>query len=283
MIMNLLPATAMAETRYIEVKKDSAPIRDTYYDVGNAYEWVGRGTVMKVIGSKTNKYFNVWYKVEHNGTVGWIWEGNVRDHTHSYKRVSYNGNTFGICEKCGTISVERVSTMSVQKADSLALAIPTALGASAADGPLPIGEVVGLCILVLAMFDLTGNVTETQIREMADTADLADFSKGSDVCGIESFHKVMRVGGKLKYMDNKCLDAIQAFVCARYLGIDVWTELPSQALICASMNWGRFFMERDANKPDYYYHYHLGTSHQDMDSQAHIFFGTNDYGEKPSY
>jgi len=280
-VFNLLPAVSLAETKYVEVKKDSAPIRDTYYDVGNVYEWVGSGTALKVLDTKTNKYHNLWYKVEHNGTRGWIWEGNVRNHSHNYQRITYNGNTFGVCERCGTISVERVTTVPLKKADSLALAIPSAIGASALDGPFPFGEIAGLFIMGLALIEMSGSATETQIREMAETADLSEFSKGNDQCSLESFYKVQRAGGVLKHIDHKCMDTIQAFICVRYLGIDVWTASPSAALECAAMNWGRFFMERDSNQPSYYYHYHLGASHKDMDSNAHIFFGTNDLGESP--
>jgi len=36
--------------------------------------------------------------------------------------------------------------------------------------------------------------------------------------------------------------------------------------------------ERDKDKKSYFYHWHLGT---ERESGAHIFFGTNDFGDVP--
>ena len=281
MLMNLIPMAASASSdNYVEVTKDSAPVRSTYYETGDVCRWVSYGTTLRVVDTTINSHLNTWFKVEYDtNRYGWIWSGNVKTHQHNYYKVNYNGNTFGICQKCYTISVERVSTVEVNKMDSAALAIPLVLGAC--DGLLPIGDVVGVLLVSVAMLEMGQSVTTTQIREMVDTMDLRDYTKGINSCGVESFYKVQPVGNSLQKLDSRCLNVLQAFVCSRFMGINVWTETQAAAMACASMNGYFYGPERDYDQPGYWYHFHYGRDKNHKETRTHIFFGTNDYGQRP--
>ena len=282
LFLSLVPATAFAASNYVEVTKDNAPIRDDYYEEGSIVTRVSKGTVLKCNDTKINLYLNKWYKVSYNGYSGWIYSENVKTHNHSYYRIYYEGNTYAVCEDCMTIAVEQATTIPISKADSIALALPTALGSAALDGPLPIADVAALLMLATAYYLETGDISTTTIYEMVNEVSLANFAEKNSTCSSESFYRVERgKKGGLYYVDHQCIDAFRAFVCVRYLGIDVWTASPDAALACASLNGTRYYYERDKNRPDYFYHYHLGTDYYDRDSQNHIFVGYNDYGEGP--
>ena len=74
----------------------------------------------------------------------------------------------------------------------------------------------------------------------------------------------------------------EAFICVRFLGFDVWTMIQENAEALAMINMGRYYgPERDKDKPEYWYHYHLGTNYENRDTDTHIFFGTNGYFQVP--
>lgn len=62
---------------------------------------VQEGDCFKVVRSVINKWNNLWYEVAWAGTTGYIYSGNVTDHTHYYNKVD---DRLSVC-KCGTISV----------------------------------------------------------------------------------------------------------------------------------------------------------------------------------
>lgn len=281
-------SVAFAETKYVEVTEASAPIRNDCYDTGNVLYWVPRGTMLEVLDSTYNWYLRQWYKVSYDTgyscCVGWIWSGNVIEHKHNYVKYNYNGNTFGVCEKCKTISVERVSTVKLNKADALAAAIPLAATAAAADGPIPVGDIAAVFILGLAYLELGREASYTQIREMVGAIAIDDYIRDSNVCNNYSFYKVQRVSGGLIKIDNICMNVFQAFICSRYCGIDVWTHSQEAAVLCVDMNSsGWFGPERDNNKPDYYYHFHYGWDHNHQDVGTHVFFGRTENGQEPGF
>ena len=287
LLINILPlGAAMADTQYVEVTADSAPIRDDYYETGSVLYWASRGGMLKVVKTKTNMYFNKWYYVEYDTGYscgrGWIYSGNIKEHSHNYQTYNYNGNKFGVCTKCGTVSIERTRTVEMSRADAFVAALPAAGVAAGADGPIPAGDVVAVVILGLALLELGQTPSTYQIQEWAESVDIADYVREDNTCSIESFYKVQRAGNLVK-IDNRCMNAFQAFLCSRFLGYDVWTMDPQAAVLCASMNGGRFFgPERDANKADYYYHYHYGTDHQHKDTETHVFFGQTESGLVPA-
>ena len=287
LLVNLLPlSTALADTKYVEVVARNAAIRDDYYDTGNVLAWVSWDTRLRVIDSKTNWYLNKWYKVEYDTGYscvrGWIYSGDVAEHTHRYQEYYYNGNKFGVCTSCGAVSVEQTRTVEMSRAEALAAALPAAGVAAGADGPIPVGDIVGLFILGLAAIEVGMNPSTYQVKEWADTVDMDEFVREKDTCSNESFYKVQRAGNLVK-IDNICMNTFQAFVCSRFMGIDVWTMSPEAAIACGMLNLGRFFgPERDAGQPDHYYHYHYGTDHNNMDASTHIFFGQTDSGLVPT-
>ena len=288
LLINILPlGAAMADTQYVEVTADSAPIRNDYYETGDALQWVSRGTMLKVIKTKTNMYFNKWYQVEYETGYscvrGWIYSGNIKEHSHNYQTYEYNGNKFGVCTKCGTISVERVRTVETTRADALAAALPAAGVAAGADGPIPVGDIVGLFILGLACLEIGRTPTTTMIREWIDSISIPDYIRENNACTVESFYLVS-LGDNLQKLDNNCMNPFQAFVASRYYGFNVWTMDPDAALLCVSFNGSRFFgPEKDSKNPDRKYnHYHYGRDHKDKDAETHVFFGTNNWGETPS-
>lgn len=287
LVANLFPMSlAMAETQYVEVTESSAPIRDDCYETGNALYWVPRGTMLQVIDSKLNGYLNRWYRVSYDTgyscALGWIWSGNVKEHKHNFIRYRYNGNTFGVCEGCKTVAVEKVTTVPVKKANALAAAMPAAAAAAALDGPIPVGDIAAGFILVLACLEMNMDVTETEVREWVGEIAIDDYIE-SDTCSELSFYRVYRSGGLLKKMDGQCLNAFQAFICSRYKGFDVWTMSPEQAYICANMNYGGWYMERDKDRPDYYYHYHYGIDAAHKETDTHVFFGRTETGLEPGF
>lgn len=285
LLTNLIPIAASADTQYVEVIKDSAPIRDTYYETGNVLKWVSRGTMLRVIDTTINSKLNTWLRVEYDTGYscgwGWIYSGNVSTHQHNYERFYYNGNTFCVCRTCNTISIEKITTVEVSKANSVALALPSAAAAAAVDGPIPVGDVAALFILLIACFEMGQDVTTSQVVEMVDTMDLERFTEGSNQCGLDSFYKVARVPTGLKKIDNKCLNIMQAFVCVRFGFCDVWTETQLSAKLCAAINGNYWGPEIDADQPNYFQHFHLGTDHKHKDSDLHIFFGTSPSGQYP--
>ena len=288
MLINLLPVSvASAETEYVEVSEYSAAIRNDYYDTSDVLQWVSRGTMLRVLDSKLNWHLNRWFKVEYDTgyscCIGWIWSGEVNTHQHNYVKYNYNGNTFGVCSKCNSIAIEKVSTVKRGSAEALAATLPAAAGLAAADGPLPVGDIAGVFILVLASLELGQTASNTQMREWVRTASLDEFARSRNACDEFSFYKVQRTNdGRLIKIDNICMNIFQAFVCSRYLGIDVWTPSPDAALICAGMN-GRFYgPERDLDQVDYYYHFHYGKDKQNKEAKTHVFFGPTDSGLVPT-
>ena len=292
MALNILPlSVASAETQFVEVTKDSAPIRDDYYESGNVLKWVPRGTILRVYDTKLNSKLNHWFRVEYDDPsqnrciMGWIYSGNVKDHSHSYQKYEYNGNTFCVCETCNTISIEKVTTVPLSKMDSVALAIPSAIGTAMVDSPaIGPADIAAVFILIMAAFEIGTEPQMTEVIEMVDTMDLSRFTEGTNRCGIDSFYKVQRLPAGLKKIDNTCMNMMQAFICVKYNLFDVWTETQEAAGLCAAINGDFYGPEIDATgDSSYYYHFHLGADrkHKERTTNKHIFFGTNGLGQRP--
>lgn len=67
----------------VEVIKDSAPIREGYYETKKAIDWVKKGTRLTIVDDKLNLKLRTWYKVKGGG---WIYSGNVKK-AHDHKVV----------------------------------------------------------------------------------------------------------------------------------------------------------------------------------------------------
>lgn len=74
----------------VEVIKDSAPIREGYYETKDVKKWVKKGTKLTIVGEKRNMWLKLWYKVKGGG---YIYSGNVKKvHTHKVELIRYDTN-----------------------------------------------------------------------------------------------------------------------------------------------------------------------------------------------
>lgn len=281
-LLSLLPVSAFAESKtYIEVTKNNAPLRDRPYEEGQAIAKCEEGTVFSVVDTRINKRLNKWYEVFYNGKSCYIFSGNVKTHTHSYKSIIINDICFDVCA-CGDASVSSAPSDKKEVGNeilsSASLAAPAVF--AGADGPLPIGDIIGLGILIVGTcyaHDILVPSTENLV-EMLKESDFYEYLNESErVCKPTDFRLVMRLPGMLKYTDNRCMDVMEAYIATRFLHLDVYTADENAALALVAMH-GSGIMERDKDKESFFYHYHLGT---DRIIKSHIFFGLNDFGEGP--
>lgn len=280
MLIGTIPVVSSAAYSYVEVTRDNAPIRRGCYESSSVAARVSKGTVLEVTGSCHNIYLNKWYRLSYNGQTCYIYSGNVKTHSHAYTPLYFNGVTYNICN-CGSITVSASSTAKknegVKVASSAALAIPLV----AVDGPLPFGDIAAAGVLIVGSciaLNLAVPAVE-QLAEMISEADFDDYlKKRENVCTVDSFRKVKRVNGTLKYIDNYCMDMVEAYVYVRLVGGDVYTASEDNALMLAAMH-GSGIMERDKDQESYFYHYHLGLN---RNIKGHIFFGANDFGQVPT-
>lgn len=279
----------------IEVKRDNAPIRSAASENGSVLFRCEEGAVLKYTSTVINKYGNLWYKVTFNGKTGYIYSGNVKMHTHSYQHLTYDGVTYNVCD-CGKVTVTVKTT---QKVDSYKVSMSgvaataplsmtgyasTAGGLAIADGPIPLGDIIGLSILVVgAYLTLTNSKpSTTQVQEIVRNIDFDSYlEQNGSSCSVTSYRRVLREGGTLKYIDDKCMNIGEAYVYVRYIGGDVYCNDQPTAMALAVMHGeNNFYMERDKNQPTYFYHYHLGANAKHKVG-GHIFFGTNELGQRP--
>jgi hypothetical protein len=269
----------------VTVTKNNAPLRTGPSEKESVAYRVPVGTVLEYSStcrSSTGLFnFNQWYVIEYNGNTYYLFSGNAEIHSHSWaETLLYNDVTYQICN-CGYVSVQNISQQKVGVMRSeVAAALAVAGGLSAADGPLPFGEMAGAVVLVAAMaVESSVTLSDTTYMDVVTDEAFSDYLKdNASQCSYYSFRRVIRVAGQLKYMDDYCLDAAQAYICARYLGIDVYTKSEDAALMMVATFFGSGICERDKDQTTYFYHYHLGT---DRNIHTHVFFGTNDLGEEP--
>lgn len=86
--------------------------------------------------------------------------------------------------------------------------------------------------------------------------------------------------GKLTYVDDECMDIFRHFFIH-----GLWeTLIRGMKLLHIKklrfMVYGKCFLVRNAERQEYWYHFHFGSDHSDSVGY-HMFFGTNDYGEVP--
>lgn len=289
LVIGLIPVqTFAASTTYLEVVRDNAPLRAKNTNQGQIVARYAKGTILESTGSCYNYKFNKWYKVpDANGTVRYIFADNVKVHSHSYQYLTYDDVTYKICD-CGDVIVSAKTYAEVKKGNALALYATQygsmAAGAAMSDSPvLPYGDVVGLLILAYGAFEMaTGSsISSTKAHEIAIDLDFDEYLKNNpQVCSEASFRLVQRhTGSNLTYLGKQCYNAAQAYVLARF-GADVYTKYQLNAFITASMHPGGCYSEIDKNKPDYYYHYHLGAN-ANYKVGGHIFYGATPSGMMP--
>lgn len=306
LIVTAIPMEAFAatgsSTTYLEIVEDNAPIRTSKSGAknNNIIERLPKGTIIECTGSSRNWVGQKWYHVKHSDYSGVIYSGNVKTHNHKYiDSVSCEGVTYNVCA-CGYIGVtylEREITYN----RSITAVLPTvsipAGVAVASDGPLPLGDMIGFGILAVgSIYAMTHGVpTVSELKEM--TMSLSDyFKEHSRSCSDLDFRTVKRENGLLYYTSTRCLNFAEAYVVVRYTGQDVYTKYETTAKYLANIHGGNF-AERDKNRGDYYYHYHLIAENNAVSVNGnrsvetengkrgivggHIFYGHTDTGLTP--
>jgi hypothetical protein len=224
-----------------------------------------------------------------------------------YKSFEFYDVTYKVCA-CGNIKVDANTTAKYQEGVKLAgtvsvtspltVGLASGLSVGAVDGPFPVADLLGFVVGILATC-LAHDMSVPAVTSIETNLSIADFDeylkKKDNKCGNSTFRKVVRVNGKLKYVDKYCMDIVEAYFYVRLFSsrafeVNVYTPSEDAALMLASCHLGfASFPERDKDKVTYFHHYHLTFSKSlDLDDvkkaklNAHIFFGTNDLGETPT-
>lgn len=303
-------ATAATERKLIETRFIGAQVREKAKSNSSLIAWCKQGELMEYVGVTYN-LSGKWYKVKHCGKTGYIHTNHGKIHEHVYASFSISDIAFEICD-CGEVevnartaekqkignmlkntallSVPFVNSGVVSSSNSLFVAAPVIAGA---DGLLPVGDIIAVGLLILGGY-MALNTTLPSAKTLAQHISEVDFDNFLDenavACGRDTFRKVERVNGKLKYVDKRCMDKYQAYVYVRILKKDVYTPYEDVALQLATMHamqGGAVKFERDKDEDTYFFHYHLGklkgSNLKDFDrvTKGHIFYGTNDNGDTP--
>jgi len=95
------PKTNVELPAMLEVVVDNAPLNaDCYQDSGVIMRFKA-GDCLKLKGTLTNDYGNLWHKVEYGGKTGYIYSGKVKSHSHKYDAFLDLGNQcLSVC-RCG--------------------------------------------------------------------------------------------------------------------------------------------------------------------------------------
>lgn len=289
-VISSFPVTVFAASneKYIEITKENAPLRIKADGDARIVMRCDVGTIVETAGSCYNWKLSKWYKVKLPGNeeMLYIYSGNVKKHEHKTTRqLSLNDTTYKICD-CGHIDADASTRKQKEEASSILKSTSLALPLIALDGPLPLGDFAAAAILVLGVC-VAHDYAMPAAQELADIISEADFDeyladRNKNACSMYSFRRVVRYPGGLKYVDQYCMDAMEAYVYISLLHGDVYTVSEDSALTLAAM-FGSAIMERDNARPgkdvtSFFYHYHAGTDRQ---NKAHIFFGLNDLGMGP--
>lgn len=263
--------------KFIDVIVDNAPLRTCASKAGEVIANTYYGRTLAVVNEMTNEYGNHWYEVSWenepgDGATAYIYSGNVKEHSHAYMCKNVEGVEFSYC-KCGNVYIEETMYVNVSKADALVLgATATASATSLADGPLPVGELIGAILVVGTWCLAYSGVIPSELQSVTTDTDFMEYIKDNgEVCSNDNFRMVERVNGTLQVIGNTCLNVPQAYVYSRYCKGDVWTSEMFVAQECAALNGEYFGPEVDKDEPGYYYHFHYGTDHKDCVG-GHVFY-----------
>ena len=326
-VLGGLPVSAFAASdTFIEVTKDNAPVRTKAYESGDVIERLEEGTILQA-DACWNLKGHRWYRVElSDGRSGYIYSKNVQKHEHNFNEYNTQIGTFLVCEQCGRIEEKHITdvkkgsavkafainavmhmfydsspsgvlnvvtggmTASGAKVYTYSSAYALPLTLAVADGPAPIGDIIGAAIVVAggaaALHDAASFIELNEVVDLDTFAasitagEFLDRLKNRErECDATTFRRVVRESGGLRYADDICMDWTEAYICV-VLGIDVYTPFSEIAdQFSALFTFVR--MERDKD-PTHYWHYHA-YDNQGIKIRAHIFFGANDYGAMPHY
>lgn len=279
LLIAALPVQCFAASNTIpvllEVTVDNAPIRAASNKNGKVIARCAKGSVLTCTGSCINSAGNRWYKVEYDDWYYYIYSGNVKTHTHTFEYIDYDGVSYRYCD-CGLVQVP--TKTQAKQAATMTPYLSAAVGVAALDGPVPLGDIIGVTIILVGSM-LTYGVTKNVVTEVVENIDLSRYAR-SNSCSTASYRAVSRAGGKLTYLDDACLNLGEAFVYTYFAGGDVYTQTYAAAEELAMLG-GDHFTEIDKDKPDYYYHFHYGTKNPRYTVGGHIFYGATPSGLTP--
>lgn len=279
-----LNVQASARMQFADVISANVPLRNAPYKNAEVLSHTYEGRVLSIVSELSNECGNLWYEVAWenepgDGKTAYIYSGNVKNHRHSYFCQKVEGVVYGICE-CGDVHVEETTNIEISHADTLVLGMTTKAGAiSLADGPIPVGDMIGIILIVGTWCLAYSGVIPDELEKVTTETDFIEYIRDNgEVCADTNFRMVARNNGILEIIDDYCLSIPQAYIYARYCKGDVWTpdESGSVAMACASLNGEYFGPEVDKNKPGYYYHYHMGADHSNI-LGGHIFYGRGQF------
>lgn len=288
MLVGMLPPTAFAASKtYVAIVKDSSLRTKGDGDAAVAMH-CDAGVVLESVGTYFNwRKLSKWHKVKVPGhdAIFYVYDGNVGNHTHKTTELTVNGIVYKVCG-CGEITATATNRQERMEANVVMSVVPMAIPLAFADGPLPVGDIAAAVILIAGVC-IAHDYAIPEAEKLAVMATEADFDKyfedrAENTCSRYSFRRVVRVPGGLKYTDQYCMDAAEAFVYISLVHGDVYTADEDSALMLAAM-FGSAIMERDKPSPQkdtttYFFHYHIGTNRV---NKAHIFFNLNDLGQGP--
>ena len=288
LLMTFLPNVSIdvqaKEKKFVDVVVDDAPLKSSAYKYTDIVARTYSGRVLTVVDEISNEYGHVWYEVAWetepgDGNTAYIYGGNVKEHEHSYLCKEVDGVEYSYCE-CGDVYVEETSQVKISNADTLVLGATATAGAtSVMDGPLPVGELIGLVLVAGTWCLAYSGAIPTELQEITTDKDFSDYIKeNGETCSEVNFRMVRREKGVLVKIGDYCLTIPQAYVYARYCKGDVWTpdETGAAALACAELNGDYWGPEVDKNQPGYYYHYHFGTDHKNIVG-GHVFYSKGQF------
>lgn len=311
MVLSLCPTQVYAvSVTKLEVIQNNAPIRRKANSEGEIATRCSVGSILESSGSLVNSRGNKWYKVNYNGSTCFIFSGNVKIHSHNYQSMTLDGITYKACD-CGDVQVSYTvyEKEKVLKANALAgVATGFVLSQCGSTVVAPgVGNAIVAVLTIYAAYQvMSGSMTTEIATAIVKELTWSDYLwERRNVCSDTSFRMVKRDGWKLTYINDRCLSLPEAYVYVRYLCGDVYTEYASTALALASINKdGYVGPERDSDKPDYYYHFHMlaesqleqvdklsaeiiinsmdGTCKRVKRTKGHIFYGATDSGLRPS-
>lgn len=216
MAVSAFPVAAFAaNSEYLEVIVDNAPIRKECREKGEIVARCAKGAVLESTGSTLNKYLHKWYLVNYEGKTYYIYSDNVKTHTHNYESLTLEDIKLKICKNCGDITAEGKKTATYEEYIGLA-----AVALPAIDGPLPVGEIIAGILITYSAAKMSQAMVPVaaDIVEQIKKVDFSDYLKkrSENICTPESFRRVVRYPGGLKYLDSDCMDIAEGISGRRY-------------------------------------------------------------------
>lgn len=273
-----------AEThmKFVDVIVDNADLRSCASKSGEKIANTYFGRVLAVVNETVNEYGNLWYEVSWenepgDGSTAYIYSGKVENHSHAYMCNEFAGIQFSYCN-CGNVYIEETTYMQVSQEDALVLGATATAGAtSLADGPLPIGDMIGAVLVAGTWCLALSGAIPSELQAVTTDVDFMEYIKDNgEMCTNDNFRIVKRIDGVLQVVGETCLSIPQAYVYSRFCKGDVWTWEKPAAEECASLNGEYFGPEVDKDAPGFYYHFHYGNDHKNCVG-GHVFYSKGQF------